>query len=185
MKVKCGLEIDSGDNFENQEIFILIWRIYPFSFGGGCGYSGGKTLECFRSFVLFFYTFSIVFDGFLLHNYVWLNLYLGLEVKPNIFIMCSWDYLRAFYGLMIEFWDWFIIWNHCMLISFWDFIKFLFISNAWAPRFVMSWEYIEYLFSPVACQLNDLLNHLYSIYFIHYLSTLLFYLLIRRVGLLP
>ena len=37
----------------------------------------------------------------------------------------------------------------------------------------MIWEYIECLFSPVACQLNDLLNHSYSIYFIDYLSIVL------------
>ena len=88
---------------------------------------------------------------------------------------------------------WFTIWSCCIyllpffwlwnsrfsLLLFWIFLDF----DIWFYALIRAEK--NTVSTPVTCQLNYLLNHSYSIYFTHYLSTLLFYLPIRQVGSLP
>ena len=73
----------------------------------------------------------------------------------------------------------FWLWNSRFAHFFWIFLDFdiCFYALIRAEQNTVS--------TPITCQLNYLLNHSYSIYFTHYLSTLLFCLPIRQVGPLP
>jgi len=111
-----------------------------------------------------------------LFNHTWLGFLVLILIRRVLIVATFWFTIQSCCIYLLPF---FGFETHDFHIFFWIFLGFdiCFYVLIGAEQNTVS--------TLVTCQLNYLLNHSYSIYFTHYLSTLLFYLPIRRVGSLP